>query len=160
MGKDATPDYIEVKNEDFSNDNHREVASILVNEWNPNSTIKNIAEEYGAEGRSESLFRNVYYRYLGFDDQKQFADGLDDPRTIQEIKRDHGRVKEYIDKRKEGEISENDYRVYLDQEDLEPREPPEHEERILEGMVTAEKAIQMSQKAYRQGWEDRGRQLD
>jgi hypothetical protein len=160
MAKDATPDHIEIKNRDFSNENHEAVAHILDDEWSPQATIKDISAKYDGEGRSNSLFRNVYYRYIGFDDQRQFDDGLEDPRVIEQLKRDHGTVKTYIDKREAGEITQDDYRHYLDPEDLEPREPSEPEQNAPEGFVSIEEAVQMSQEAYRKGWEDRGRQRD
>jgi hypothetical protein len=147
MAKDATPDYIEIKNRDFSNDNHEEVAQILDGEWGPGATIKDISEKYEGEGRSNSLFRNVYYRYLGFDDERQFSDGIKDPRTIEELKKDEGTIKNYIDAREAGEISQDDYRVYLDPEDLEPREPPEPEGDGVEGTISIETALEWRDEA-------------
>lgn len=158
MARDATPNRIKIADREFRTDAHKNVAETIVDNWEPGITLKDIYKDLEGPNTSKSLFQKVYNEYMGFSEE-QFGDGIEDPRTIEQIKKDHGRVSKYVEKRKKGQVDESDFRHYLDPEELEPREPPEpSESETPGGLVTVEEAIEMSQEAYRKGWEDRGKE--
>ncbi|ELY91441.1 hypothetical protein [Natrialba taiwanensis] len=154
MAKDVTPDHLKIANHNFATETQEEVAKIIDEEWDPDTTLKDLHKAHEGKNRSESMFGKVYKRYMAIDDDKQFNDGLNDPRTIQEIKKDHGKVKTYIDDRYKGRITKDDYRPYLPADELEPRDLSESEPEPDEPMVSMEQYRTMMQEMYRQGFQD------
>lgn len=102
MAKDATPDEIELKNDNFTNENHREIAAILEEEWDAEATFTELGERYEPH---RATFQKVYGSYFGVP-ESEFNDGIDDGRTIQQLKNAHDdSYREYREARKQGDIT-------------------------------------------------------
>jgi len=101
MPKDAKPQRIELKRDDFNTELQRDVADILQERWPMDFT--EFEDEYeGHEyfvnkydgGPSSSTFQKVYRQYFGVVDDPERDD-----RTIEEIREEYGTMKQFLDLR-------------------------------------------------------------
>lgn len=126
MARDATPVQIELVNDNFSNENHRDIAAILEEEWDAQTTFTDLGDRYDHD---RATFQKVYKRYFGVPEDI-FNDGIHDDRTIEELREEFGSYKEYRERRKKGLI------------DMEP------------GKDVTEKEMELIQEGYRKGYSD------
>lgn len=126
MAKDATPDSITLVNDNFANPNHEELAGILQKEWDAQATFQELGEEYSAH---RATFQNVYNRYFA-PAEEDFNDGIEEDRTIAQIKEEFDSYSEYRTARERGEL------------DKEP------------GEQVTESEMELIQEGYRRGYSD------
>lgn len=102
MAKDATPDEIELKDDNFTNENHRVIVTILEEEWDAETTFTELGERYEPH---QATFQKVYDSYFGVP-ESEFNNGLDDGRTIQQLKNAHDdSYRKYREARKLGDTT-------------------------------------------------------
>ena len=142
MAKDATPDRIEIVNSNFANDNHEQIAKILQEEWDASTSFTELGEEFDPH---RATLQKVYKKYFGVP-ETLFRDGIDDNRTIEQIREDHGSYKEYRELRQRGDLDPDDYRNVEWQEGVAPEEEGE--------TITYEEHLERTQEAYRKGYRD------
>lgn len=126
MAKDATPDQIRLVNSNFTNENHREIAGILQDEWDAQATFSDLGDEFDAH---RATFQKVYNRYFG-PAEEDFGDGIQEDRTIEQIKERFGTYSDYRDARERGEL------------DKDP------------GESVSEHEMELIQEGYRRGYSD------
>ena len=142
MAKDATPDEIQIVDDNFANENHREIATLLEDEWDASTKFSALGEEYDPH---RATFQSVYNKYFGVP-ESLFRDGIDDQRTIEQIKEAHGSYKEYRELRNNGYLDPDEYR---DVEYMDGFGPETEEE-----MIPVKEALEMCQEEYRKGHRD------
>lgn len=148
MTRDTTPDHLKLANDNFTTEKHEKVAEMLLEEWDEATSLNKLSEKYNGEdypNHSKTVILQVYQRYMGVPEE-EFGDGLEDPRTIEEIKQDHGKYIKYDQLRRAGGISEEDFREYLDEDELEEEE--------TEQMVPLSKVFEMTQEGTSKGYDE------
>lgn len=136
MAKDRTPDALIIVNDNFTNENHEQVAHILEDKWDASTTVTDLAAKYdGEDGQpkhSRSIFHKVYKQYMGVP-ESLFSDGIHDRRTIEQIKRDHGKMKAYLEAREDGELDADSVPEYDPEPDPDP-DPKSDQKQESEGV--------------------------
>lgn len=150
MAQDATPERIELVNSNFTNQNHEEIATILQDEWSASTTFTQLGEEFEPH---RATFQKVYNKYFGVPEEL-FQDGIEDNRTIDEIKDEHDSYKEYRELRSRGYIDPSEHRNVEWKEGYDPEEEDSGPKTF-----TYDEVMEMTQEAYRKGWKDRGEEM-
>ena len=146
MAKDATPDRIRLVNSNFANDNHEQIAELLQEEWSASTSFTQLGEEYEPH---RATLQKVYKSYFGVP-ESLFNDGIDDQRTIEQIREDHGSYKEYRELRQRGDLDPSEWNGVEWKEGHEPEEEVE----VIEFSEHMEKAQEAYRKGYRDGMRD------
>lgn len=142
MAKDATPDRIVLVNSNFANENHEQIAEILQEEWSASASFTELGEQFDPH---RATLQKVYNKYFGVPEEL-FNDGIEDNRTIEQIKEDHGSYKEYRELRNRGDLDPSNYSRVEWVEGMEPEEEGE--------TLAYDEAMQKAQEAYRRGYRD------
>ena len=142
MAKDATPDQIEIVNSNFANDNHREIAELLDDEWDASTSFTELGEQYEPH---RATLQQVYKSYFGVPEEL-FRDGIEDNRTIEEIRDDHGSYKDYRELRSRGDLDPSEWNG------MEWKDGQEPEEEV--DVIEYSEHMERTQEAYRKGYRD------
>ncbi|ELY56508.1 hypothetical protein C491_13252 [Natronococcus amylolyticus DSM 10524] len=154
MGNDKTADSLVIRDCNFTNQNWESEAKEMEEEWDAQTTFVDWAENHQF---SRTTYQKIYKRHMGIPPE-EFNDGLDDERTIGQIKAAHGKLKTYYEDREEGEIDSSlPYIVDLSESDDSRESVPELRE-TSQNVVSFERAVEMAIDCYRMGLAD-GRNL-
>ena len=146
MAKDATPEKIRLVNSNFASPNHEEIVKLLQEEWDASTTFAELGEEHEPH---RSTLQKVYKRYFGVPEEL-FRDGIEDNRTIEQIREDHGSYKDYRELRQRGDLDPSEWKGV----EWKEGEEPEGEVEVIEFSEHMEKAQEAYRKGYRDGMQD------